>query len=448
MKIVIAGAGEVGTHLARLLSSEDIDIVLIDENEKKLMDSIHHMEVLPITGSPTMISTLENANVTDADLFVAVLPDESANIMSCLFAKKLGAKQTIARINNHEYLNPTNASFFEDLGVDSMIYPEELAANEIAMTVKYPWVRQYAELISGSFAVFAVKVREGAPIIGKALKDISSSDTSKTYHVVAIKRDVSTIIPKGDTIIQNNDLLYFTAITSSVDEVRQLCGKEDIKVKKMVIMGASPIALRTIAKVSSDIEVILVDNNKDKVQFLIDKMPNNVTVYRGDGRDSDIIEEIGLSNAQVFVALTENSETNVLACFAAKRYNVAKTIAKEENIDYIALAYRLDIGTLINKKILAAGYISRMLWGQELGSTASLSLINNSEVSEITLSKDSKLIGKSMKNIELGDNITIGGMIRNGIATMVHGDTVFQPYDHIVVFYHGINLSKLNKIFI
>lgn len=445
MKIVIAGAGEVGTHLARMLSSEDLDIILIDEDDKKLYNASHKMEILPVTGNPTRLSDLENAEVENADLFISVLPDETANILSCYLAKMIGARQTIARINNHEYLNPTNSLVLGNLNVDAMIYPEELAANEIVSTIKHPWTRQYVELFNGAFAMVAVKVRNGAFIIGKKLSELGQDN--KTFHVVAIKRDTATIIPSGTTVIEHNDLVFFTVLTEHVDDVRSLCGKAQIDVEKIVIMGANPIALRTIEKLPRDINICLIDEDKDYCMKLSETMPDNVSVYHGDGRDPDLIEDIGLTDTQVFIALTGNSETNILACFAAKRYNVFKTIAKEENIDYISLAYRLDIGTLINKKLLAAGYIYKMLWGQCMGAVSCLPLVSNAEVAELIVGRNSNLVGKVMSQIDLGDNITLGGLIRNGVAMMVSGDTVFEHSDHVVVFYHNMKISKLKELF-
>lgn len=446
MKIVIAGAGEVGIHLARMLSSENLDITLIDTNEKHLLAETRKMEVLPIVGNPTNILDMQESGVGTSDLFVSVLPDEASNIIACMIAKKLGAKQTIARINNHEYIDPANFTMFEDMGVDEMIYPEELAANEILSTIKYPWTRLYVEFFNGSFSMVAVKVREGAPIIGKALSELSN-DNEKTYHVVAVKRDLSTIIPNGDTIINHGDLVFFTSLTNNLEIIRKLCGKGNVDVKKVVIIGASPIALRTISKLPKEISVAIIDKNKDKCLSLIDKLPRNISIYHGDGRDQEIIEEVGLNDSQIFIALTENSETNILSCFAAKKYNVFKTIAKEENIDYITLAYRLDIGSLINKKLLTAGYIYRMLWGQHLGSVVCISLVNNAEVAELIIGRKSNLVGKSMKDINLLETITFGGLVRNGVAQMVSGNTVFEPSDHVVVFYHNITMAKLKELF-
>lgn len=450
MRIVIAGAGEVGTHLAKMLSNEEQNIVLMDQDGKKLERASHHLEVLPIKGSPTLLSDLERAHVAGADLFVGVTPDEETNVMACMLAKRVGARHTIARINNPEYLESEYNILMEELGVDSMIYPEELAAREIGSIIEYPWARQYVTLFNGALALVGVKVRNGAPIVGQYLKDLKTllpGDDGKYFHVVAIKRDFDTLIPRGNTRIEHNDLVFFTCDVDHIDLVRKLSGKKAPKIERVVIMGASPVALRTISKISEDIQVALIDIDKDKCLRLSQELPHNVEIYHGDGRDPEIVDEVNLEESQVFIALTENSETNVLACLAAKRYNVYKTVAKEENIDYIPLAYRLDVGTLINKKLLAAGYIYRTLLGQDTGQVTCLSLVNNAEVIELVTRRDSHIVGRRISDLKLPANMTFGGMMRNGRPCMIDGNTVFEPYDHVVIFYHDLTINTLKELF-
>lgn len=450
MRIVIAGAGEVGTHLAKMLSNEEQNIVLMDQDGKKLERASHHLEVLPIEGSPTLLSDLERAHVAGADLFVGVTPDEATNVMACMLAKRVGARHTIARINNPEYLESEYNILMEELGVDSMIYPEELAAREIGSIIEYPWARQYVTLFNGALALVGVKVRNGAPIVGQYLKDLKMllpGDDGKYFHVVAIKRDFDTLIPRGNTRIEHNDLVFFTCDVDHIDLVRKLSGKKAPKIERVVIMGASPVALRTISKISEDIQVALIDIDKDKCLRLSQELPHNVEIYHGDGRDPEIVDEVNLEGSQVFIALTENSETNVLACLAAKRYSVYKTVAKEENIDYIPLAYRLDVGTLINKKLLAAGYIYRTLLGQDTGQVTCLSLVNNAEVIELVTRRDSHIVGRRISDLKLPANMTFGGMMRNGRPCMIDGNTVFEPYDHVVIFYHDLTINTLKELF-
>lgn len=448
MRIVIAGAGEVGIHLAKMLASEEQNIVLMDSNRHKLEGLKSSLDALSIDGDPLVMEDLEAAYVADADLFVSVTPDQATNLLACAMAKQMGAKHTIARINMPEYLETRYTEICKSMGVDKTIYPEELAAEEIATTSLNPWARQYIELFNGAVILIGVKIRSGSGLIDKYLYELAGTNErgTKFYHIVAIKRDFDTIIPSGATQIKEGDLVYFTCLANYIDEVRRIAGKVAPAVRKMVIMGASRVAIQTIKRIPSSVRIILIDTNKDKCLRLSQILPSNVSVYYGDGRDPDLLQEIGLEDAQVFVALTENSETNILACLGAKRYNVYKTIAKEENIDYIPLAYRLDIGTLINKKLLAAGYIYRMLLGQKAGSIVFLSLAD-AEVAELVVGRNSSLIGKQIKDLNLPKYLTLGGMLRNGVPTMIDGTTRIEAYDHVIAFYHDVSLERLNKLF-
>lgn len=446
MRIIIAGAGEVGVHLAKMLSHEEQNIVLMDT--AKRLDDLGSLEALLVAGNPLLQEDQERAYVPGADLFVAVTPDHATNLIACTIAKQIGAKHTIARVNEPEYLEASYGELCARLGIDQTIYPEELAAEEIASTSLNPWARQYVTLFNGAVVLVGVKIREGAPILGKHLYELrgGGDDDSKFYHVVAIKRDLETIIPSGATRIELNDLVYFTCTADQVDAVRCLAGKAAPEVRKMVIMGGSRVALQTIKRIPSDVKVYLIDEDKDKCLRLSQELPANVAVFHGDARDPNIIGEVGLNDAQVFVALTGNSEANILACLAAKRFNVYKTIAKEENIDYIPLAYRLDIGTLINKKLLAAGHIYRMLLGQSMGSIVFLTMVN-AELAELVVGRNSPLVGKKVKDLKLPDNMTLGGMLHNGIPQMVHGNTVISEHDLMIVFYHDVSLERLKKLF-
>lgn len=449
MRIVIAGAGEVGTHLAQMLASEEQDIVLMDPDEKRLEEKKSQIEALMTTGNPVILDDLKEAKVAGADLFVSVTPDGATNLLACSLAKLLGARQTIARVNTYQHLEPRYVDHYDSMGVDHLIYPEELAANEIASTTLNPWARQYIELFNGALVLVGVKVRDNAQIAGQYLHELPNIDAqgAKYYHVVAIKRDLETIIPTGNTRIEPNDMVFFTCTAASVDEIRRISGKESPRVRKMVIMGASRVAIQTIKKLPESIRICVIEKSKEKCIMVSNLKFPNVLVYHGDGQNPDLLREVGLHDAQVFVALTQNSETNILACLAAKRYNVFKTIAKEENIDYIPLAYRLDIGTLINKKLLAAGYIYRMLLGQKAGSIVCLSLLNNAEVAELIVGRQSTLVGKRVMDLDLPHHLTFGGMLRNGVPRMIGGDTIIEPYDHVVVFYHDVSLNELRGLF-
>ena len=407
MKIVIAGAGEVGTHLAKMLSQENQDIVLMDPKEERLSTMSSTLELLPVVGNPTSLKDLEEVGIRKTDLFVSVTPEETTNIAACILAHSLGAHKTFARINNYEYLQPKNKELFEKLGINSMIYPEMLAAREIVTAVKRPWARQY---------------------------------------VVAIKRKNETIIPRGNDHIESGDLLFFTTTRNYIEDVRLLAGKKNPEVKKVIIMGGSRIALRACQYLPNNIRVKVIEMNKEKSYRIAEAVPGNVLIINGDGRDMDLLMHEGIQDAQAFIALTENSSTNILACLAAKRFGVYRTVAKIENIDYIPLAESMDIGSVINKKLIAASHIYQFLLDADVSNVKCLTFAN-ADVAELVARPDSKITKKIVRDLRLPRDMTLGGLIRNGKPMMIDGDTQIQAYDHVVVFCLDTAMRKLEDYF-
>ena len=437
MKIIIAGAGEVGTHLAKMLSQEKQDIILMDPNEERLNFTNSSMEILPMVGNPTSIRDLEEAGIRKADLFVSVTPEETTNVAASILASKLGAHKTLARINNYEYLLPKNKELFEKMGIDSMIYPEMLAAKEIVTAVRRPWTRQYWELFGGALILIGVKVRDNSRLVNKHLSELLNEQ--KLYHIVAIKRQNETVIPRGTDRIESGDIVFFTTTKSHIEDVRLHAGKRDPEVKKVIIMGGSRIAIRTCQYLPNNIRVKVIETNKEKSHRIAEVVPGNVLIINGDGRDT-------IKDAQAFIALTDNSSTNILACLAAKRAGVFKTIAKIENIDYIPLAESMDIGSVINKKLIAASHIYQFLLDADVSNVKCLTFAN-ADVAELVARPDSKITRKQVKDLNLPKDLTLGGLIRDGEPMMIKGDTHIQAYDHVVVFCLDTAMRKLEDYF-
>jgi trk system potassium uptake protein TrkA len=445
MKIIIAGAGAVGTHLAKLLSREKQDIILIDDNEDRLSSLGSNFDLMAVTGSPTSISALEDIGVNEAELFIAVTPDESRNVTACMLATNLGAKKTLARIDNYEYLLPKNKEFFKNLGVHSLIYPEMLAAKEIASSMRMSWVRQWWEFCGGTLILIGAKLREKAEILDIPLYKLGGSDTP--YHVVAIKRRNQTIIPRGDDTLKLHDIVYFTTTRKYVPYIRKIAGKEaEADVQNVMIMGGSRIAVRTAQYVPDYMKVKIIESSIERCNRLTELLDDRVMIINGDGRDMDLLVEEGLKNTQAFVALTGNSETNILACLAAKRMGVSKTVAEVENIDYITMAESLDIGTVINKKMIAAGHIYQMMLDTDVSNVKSLTFAN-ADVAEFTVKQGSKITRYPVKDLGLPKGTTIGGLVRQGEGQLVTGDTLIQPGDHVVVFCLDMMIKKIEHYF-
>lgn len=444
MKIIIAGAGAVGTHLAKMLSQEKLDIILMDEDEDRLVFPNSNMEILPVVGNPTSLRNLEEAGINGTDLFVSVTPEETTNVMACMLAHNLGAKRTIARINNYEYLLPKNKEFFENLGVNTLIYPEMLAAKEIVSDIRRPWTRQYWELFGGALILIGAKVRDNSQLVDKQISELPSED--KHYHVVAIKRQHETIIPRGSDVIRSGDLLFFTTTKAGVEEVRKQAGKEDPEVKKIILMGGSRIAIRACQYLPNHIRIRLIELDKEKSHRIAEVVPGNVLVINGDGRDPDLLKQEGIKDSQAFIALTENASTNILACLAAKRYGVFKTIAGVENMEYVSMAESMDIGAVINKKQIAASYIYQFLLDADVTNVKCLTFAN-ADVAELVARPDSKITRKKVRDLKLPSDMTLGGLIRNGEPMLINGSTQIQAYDHVVVFCLDTAMRKLEDYF-
>ena len=445
MKIIIAGAGAVGTHLAKLLSRERQNIILMDDNEERLSTLSSNFDLMTVAASPTSINGLENVGARDADLFIAVTPDESRNMTACMLASNLGAKKTVARIDNYEYLLPRNKDFFHKLGVDSLIYPEMLAAKEIVSSIRMSWVRQWWEFYGGALILIGTKMREKAEIIDVPLYKLGGP--TLPYHIVAIKRGNETLIPRGDDAIRLNDIVYFTTTRKYLPYVRKVTGKEDyVDVRNVMIMGGSRIAVRTAQYVPDYMQLKIVDNDLNRCNRLTELLDDKTMIINGDGRDMDLLVEEGLKNTDAFVALTGNSETNILACLAAKRMGVSKTVAEVENIDYIGMAESLDIGSVINKKMITASHIYQMMLDADVSNVKCLTFAN-ADVAEFTVKAGSLITKHPVKDLGLPKGMTIGGLIRNGEGIVVMGDTLIQPGDHVVVFCLSMMIKKIEKFF-
>lgn len=445
MKIIVAGAGAVGTHLAKLLSGEKQDIILMDDDEEKLSKLDSNFDLMTVIASPSSISGLKDAGVATADLFIAVTPDESRNMTACMLATNLGAKKTVARIDNFEYLLPKNKEFFKKLGVDSLIYPEMLAAKEVVASMRMSWVRQWWEFCGGALILIGTKMRESAEILDIPLSQLS--DTTAPFHIVAIKRGNDTIIPRGDDVIKLHDIVYFTTTKKYIPYIRKIAGKENYAdVRNVMIMGGSRIAVRTAQYVPDYMQVKIIENDISRCNRLTELLDDKVMIINGDGRDMDLLIEEGLKSTEAFVALTGNSETNILACLAAKRMGISKTVAEVENIDYITMAESLDIGTVINKKMITASHIYQMMLDADVSNVKCLTFAN-ADVAEFTAKENSKITKQKVKDLGLPKGTTIGGLIRKGEGLVVTGDTQIQANDHVVVFCLGTMIKKVEKYF-
>ena len=451
MKIVIAGAGEVGSHLAKMLSNESNEITVIDVRSDRLEALRATADVITVEGNPSSIAVLTQAGVSTADLFIAVNPSESqdVNVVSAMLAKKLGSKKATARINNEEYLSYENKYLFTEMGIDLMFYPEKIAAGEIMDLLKRTASSDSLEFARGKLHMAVFKLEDDSPLIGMNMVEFSqlAAQDGFKFRVVAISRKNETIIPKSDTKFKYHDLVFIISKREGMDMLLQYVGKHNIEIDSVMILGGSPIGEMLAKQLSKQIKSVkLIEKNKEKCLDLSEKLPDNVTVVNGDGRNSDILFEESIRDYDAFVAVTNSTETNILACVAAKGFGVQRTIAEVENLEYIKLAESMGVDAVINKKLITASRIFKFTLSSKVRFIKYMSG-TNAEVLEYIVSPDTKITRCALKDMDFPKNAIIGGVIRGNDSYIAVGDTQIEAYDRVAVFALPEAVKEVDKFF-
>ncbi len=445
MKIIISGAKAIGSHLARLLSRGNEDVTLIDDDGERLAQLASTYDILTVQSEVCSLVTMREVGVGRADLFIAVTPDENMNIQACVMAKALGAKKTVAKVDQKEYTLPECTAFYEKLGINSIIYPELLAGRNIANALKMSWVRQRWDVHQGALTMLGIKLREGCTILDHPLRELCGPDDP--YHVVTIKRGDETIIPNGNDVLKLYDMAYFMTTKQYVSYLRTIVGKETYAdVKNVMIMGGGRTAVRTVLELPEYMKAKIIEIDERRCEQLNDLLGDRCLIINGDGRDLTLLSEEGIMNTQAFVALTGNAESNILTCLAAKRLGVRKTVAAVEDIDYVNMAESLDIGTIINKKNIAASNIYQQMVSTNVQNVTFLTTVKV-DVAEFIASKGAIVTKKAVRELNLPRGMTIGGIVRDGIGMLVSGNTHIEQGDSVVVFMHGLTLKRVEKYF-
>lgn len=451
MKIIIAGAGEVGSHLAKLLSNESNEITVIDSNPERLDSLRNSADIITVEGNPSAIHTLHEAGAASADLFIAVNPSDSqdVNIVSALLAKKMGSKRATARINNEEYLSYENKYLFTEMGIDLLFYPEKIAAGEIIDLLRRTASSDSLDFARGKLHMAVFKLEEESPLIGMNMAEFSelAAKEGLKFRVVAISRNNDTLIPKFDTKFKYHDLVFIISKREGMDMLMEYVGKQNIEVNSVMILGGSPIGEMLARQLAKQIDTVkIVEMNKEKCIELSENLPDNVMVVNGDGRNSDLLLEESIKDFDAFVAVTNNTETNILACVAAKRLGIPRTIAEVENLEYIKLAESIGVDAVINKKLITAGRIFKFTLSNKVRFVKYMSG-TNAEVLEFIVAPDTKITKVPLKEMNFPRNAIIGGIIRGNESYIAVGDTQIQAYDRVAVFALPEAVKEVDKFF-
>ncbi|NNC46144.1 MAG: Trk system potassium transporter TrkA [Winogradskyella sp.] len=448
MKIIIAGAGEVGFHLAKLLSYESQEITLIDNNKESLAYAGEHLDIKTIKGDATSISVLKEARIADSALFIAVTSSETTNITASLLAKQLGTQRTIARISNTEFIDNKEELGFSRFGIDELISPESLAASEIGLLLNQYGFNDTYEFEEGALTMLGLRLSRTATIVGKTVQEAAELYSELHFIPIAIQRYATqyTIIPRGDTQFKEGDKVVFMTSKGGDQELFELSGKVKTDIKNIMILGGSQIGYKTAKDLcDSKFNVKLIENNKSVAEDLADDLPNALIIY-GDGRNVDILDEESISEMDAFISVTGNSETNIMSCLLAKSKGVRKTIALVENMDYYQLSQSIGIDTLINKKLLAANNIFRYIRKGEVVAMTKLTNMN-AELLEFVVKPNSKICNKVIKDLNFPRSAIFGGVIRDGKGIIPLGSFKIEEKDRVVVCCLPQSISEVERFF-
>lgn len=451
MKIIIEGAGEIGSHLAKMLSREANEITVIDTDKNRLSRLASVADVVTIHGMPSSIRVLKSAGVASADLFIAVNPfvPQDVNITSALLAKKLGARKVSARVDDEEFLEPENKLIFKEMGLELMFFPERIAAEEIIDQLKHSASTESMDFAHGKLQIAVFKLEEDSPLLEMNIADFAALATTDDiqFRVIAISRGDSTIIPKFDTRFKYHDLVFTIAKREGMQMLMQFLGKSNIEVNRVMIFGGSEMGEQVAKTAGNRLESIkIIESNKERCLELTEMLGQNVTIIHGDGRNSDFLIEESIKDYDAFAALTGSDETNVLACVAAKRFGVGITIANVENVEYIRLAEEMGVDTVINKKLLTAGKIFKFTLSDKARFVKYMSG-TNAEVLEYTVAPGSAITLKPLKDLGFPRNAVIGGVVRGSESMIAVGNTQIEPYDRVAVFALPESVKEVDKFF-
>lgn len=452
MKIVIQGAGEVGSHLAKMLRNEGNMVCVIDDNEERIETLSLSSDIEVVEGAPTSISTQREAGVESADLFIAVYPfaSQEINVVGALLAKRLGARKVIARISDEDYLSSENKLIFKELGIDLMFYPEKISADGILDFLKHNSTAETMDFARGKLQIAAFKMDEDSPVLDLKLAEFIKNidpEMMKQFRVIAISRDGKTIIPQLGTKFHYGDLVFTISRREGVEELHRLFGKRNISIHSVFILGGTPTAeMLATSLVAGGIKVKLVEKDRDLCIALSERLPDEVEVINGDGRNSDFLFEEGIQKYDAFIALSQNDESNILACVVAKKFGVARTVAEVENIEYIRIAEEMGVDCVVNRKLSTAGRIFRLTLSGKARFVRYMAG-TNTEVLEYTVPQGAPITKGPLKSLGFPQNAIIGGVIRGNEGIIAVGDTVIEAYDRVAIFAMPESIREIDKFF-
>lgn len=440
------GVGEVGLHLAKLLSQERHDITVIDRDADRLARVREGLDVLTLQGNGARSKVLREAGASEADMLIAVTSIDEVNFTACTLAHRLGTKKMIIRLDEPELMfGEESAIQAEELGFDLVISPDVLAAREIVRLIRRSAATDVLEFADGKIQILGLKLDQDSPLINKKLSEITKDYTELPFRAVAISRGIRTIIPGADDVFKKGDQIFVVSKSEHVQEMLKRSGKDTARFENIMILGGSGIGRHVAEDLQDDISVKLIESSKEESVQLANTLEKTM-VIRGEGKDLDLLATEGIMDMDAYIAVTKDEEDNIISCLMAKHLGVKKTIAHVEKLDYIPLANTIGIDALVNKKLSAANEILKFVRKGQIVSVATLHGVD-AEVIEMVAQKGSSVTKKALRDLKFPEGAIIGCVIHKGNVTIPVGSTRIVAEDRIVVFTLPTALRDVEKFF-
>jgi trk system potassium uptake protein TrkA len=446
MNVIIVGAGEVGLHIAERLSKEGHEVTVIEKSREKEQHLRARLNALVVHGSGANAEVLERAGIADADLFIAVTDQDEVNLIACLLAHECGTRKIVARIKSLEYTTAEWARNARGLGIDLLINPQNVVAEELYRIVSYTDASEAAEFADGRVVFLGYAIGRSSPLAGVTLKELAGVRGIYRMVVTAIARKHETLIPRGEDVIQEGDIVYFVCQTRDLPAVNYLFEFEKRPSKRVFVLGGGHVGQALARKlVALGLKVKLIEADPELCQQLAEEL-DEVTVLNTDATDVGTLRHEGIEDCDAYVAVTPNEETNILGSLLAKSYGAKRAIALVDRHEFIALAPSLGVDACVSARLCTASAVLKYVRPSGVASLATVEH-SDAEVLEFVVPAASPIVGKTLKEIDVPIGAIIGVIVRGEQVVIPGGEDHLAPGDHVIVFALPEAIAPVERFF-
>jgi len=443
--IIIIGAGEVGFNLAKLLSYEKHDIVVVEQNEERLKRARDLLDVKVIAGSGSSCAILQEAGIESADMLVAVTNNDELNLITCMIANHHGVAKKIARVKNREYTLPDCPINAQTMNIDMIIHPESEVAAAVVNLLKQTAATYVIEFAEGRIILIGIQLDEKCLILEQSLSQVAELYPKLTFRTVAIQRRDRTIIPRGNDVFMKGDRVYVTTEKESLAELLRLAGKENVRMENVMILGGGQTGAEIARRLESDLNVKIIESNVDKTHILAERLEKSL-IIRGDGRDINLLALEGIIDMDAFISATGDDETNIISCLMAKHLRVPRIISLINKTDYTPIIPTIGIGAYVSKQMVTVDNILKFIRRGSIVNVASIPGVAAEVIEFITKTK-AKITHKKVRDLHFPKGALLGAVVRNEEFFIPVGDSQIRENDKVVVFALPTAIKEVEKMF-